>query len=193
MSSFSTNHDTARHVLQNVDLDRLIPNAQKHFGLADEDIEVAKQEYRHFWYLMWWNEHDSWLPDIVPTTRADALWHAHLLDNGMYEAFCLPAFGKVIFHIESKEDAAGRVRHAENIEHTKFVHGEHGAGGFVQVYLDASVQKKRKNDDTPAAAAVGGDSPAKADAASGGDSGTASAIADGGSAGGCAAGCGGGG
>ena len=157
MSSDAPTFERMRHVIENVDLELVVIRAKKYFGLIDEQIPRALEEYRHFMFLLWQNsEHRKEMP-VVPTKRADAIWHAHLLDNGHYNRFCEAVHGRIVYHNDD-DYQEGSASLLAAVACTRKLHAMYGECGFVAMYLDTNIGGTREPG-SAGSVGYGGESP----------------------------------
>lgn len=150
-----------RKKIEAIDLAPFVTKAQELFGLDEEDAEAAKREYRHFLYLVYWNKRLAGDTMVVPTKRADMLWHAHILYTRYYEAACQDIFGTFLHHNPGLEEGTPPFEHA--MKHTKRLHNhvyrDRGKPGFDEDYfsfVDVSEPPRRRSSSNDSG---GGDSP----------------------------------
>lgn len=130
-----------------LDLAPLVTMAKKYFGLTDEETVQAEADYKHFLYLVYWNRREENGLTVVPTKRADMLWHAHLLFNREYNDFCISLVGKIIYHSPGLEE--GTTPFLNGVAHTKMLHDRRAADdGFEPGYFD-HVKVERAKVKTP--------------------------------------------
>lgn len=197
MGLFVSEHAKARKKIAQLDMGNYIKKAKELFGLDDSQVEKAEQEYRHFLYLLFWNRHEGNEQPVVPTKRADTLWHAHLLFNAEYNAFCLDLYGEIIAHRPGLEEGTDPFIIA--VLHTKELHDRVGDDGFDKgyfSYVERERPSEKKGDTgsgTHAAGGCGGETASKAPAADADGSASCCGSSCGSSCGGggCGGGCGG--
>ncbi|MDT0596057.1 hypothetical protein [Glaciecola petra] len=175
--------EITRHKILRLELDEIVKKANHEFKSTDqlfgteyEYVDQAKAEFRHFLYLLWWNRKAANLLPVVPTKRADIIWHGFLLFNGAYNEFCMDLYGEVIEHNPGLEE--GSAPFNEAVIHTKSLHDAIGDGGFDEHYFDYVDTEDPSTLNAKRASTCGGGSAGF----SPGDSGSS-----------CGAGCGGGG
>lgn len=188
MESYSIDYHTMRGYLARMKIDHLVPWAIEKEGLDPAQAEQAINEYRHFMYLIWFNDREGHEEVVVPTRRADAIWHAHLIDNYDYGDMCQRAIGRMVYH-NATDYQDGSEALARATAHTQRLHAEHGGDGFSLFYLGVEAQRERREDGSATVGTTGGDSPHKAPGDDGSSSDGGSAT-DGGSAASCSGGAG---
>jgi hypothetical protein len=130
-----------------LDLAPLVIMAKKYFGLTDEETEQAEADYRHFLYLVYWNRREENGLPVVPTKRADMLWHAHLLFNKEYNDFCISLIAKIMYHSPGLEE--GTTPFLNGVAHTKMLHDRRAAtDGFNPAYFNHVKIEKTKSKET---------------------------------------------
>lgn len=139
-----------RRKIEAIDLASLIAKTQELFGLDEEDAEAAKREYRHFLYLVYWNKRLAGDTMVVPTKRADKLWHTHILYTRSYNAMCQDIFGTFLHHNPGLEEGTPPFEHA--MKHTKRLHNhvyhDRDKPGFDEDYfsfVDISEPPRRRS------------------------------------------------
>jgi uncharacterized membrane protein YgcG len=180
-----------RRKIEGLDLTKYIKKAKELFGLRDAETEATITDYRHFLYLVYWNRRLECRTKVVPTKRADILWHAHILFTRDYREMCLNIFGRMLDHEPGLEEGTAPFEKA--CIHTKRVHDfayKEKKPGFNEQYFSHVVIPKRKRNQRHK------DEDAfdyEFDFIDSADSGGSSGGSDGGSGGGsCGGGCGGG-
>jgi hypothetical protein len=111
-----------------------------HLDLAE--VEAAMAEYRQFLLLIWVNRMVTDESFIIPTLRADQIWHEHILDSAAYRDFCMRLVNRHIDHLPGLK--RGTPGHDEALAHTRKVHGGFGEGGFVATYLGVEAGSMRE-------------------------------------------------
>ncbi|MBI4118480.1 MAG: hypothetical protein HY455_03030 [Parcubacteria group bacterium] len=127
----------ARIVITALDLSSYIAKAKRHGTLVEVDVGPAIDEYRQFLLLVWINKTAGNKEFVVPTERADAIWHEHILDSSKYRTFCMNLVGEYIDHFPGLTKGSPAFMRA--MEHTKQVHRNDGMDGFLVVYLGMSL------------------------------------------------------
>lgn len=175
----------ARKKIATLNMNNYIKKAQELFGLADADVKAAEQEYRHFLYLIHRNRREGHRQSIVPTKRADSVWHAHLLSNTEYNMFCIDLYSEIIGHNSGLEEGTSPFNSA--VEHTKMIHARFGGDGFDPGYF-SQVGTKRSSDKRDSQVSSGCSSDCSSVS-----TGKNNQLVDGGQASVCGSTCGGGG
>lgn len=103
-----------------LDLTPFTKKARELFGLEDHEVEAAEREFRHFLYLVGWNKREGNAEVVVPTKRADKLWHAALLFTRDYRRLCEQLFGSFLDHQPGLEEGTPELDRAS--VHTKRLH-----------------------------------------------------------------------
>lgn len=186
MGLLVSEHEKARKKIAMLDMGNYIKKAKELFGLDDSQVETAEREYRHFLYLLYWNRRESNKLPVVPTKRADTLWHAHLLFNAEYNAFCVELYAEIIAHRPGLEEGTDPFIAA--VLHTKGLHDRVGYNGFDNgyfSYVERERSSDKKGDTGPGTHAAGG--------CGGGTNSKATTADTDGGAGSCGSSCGGGG
>lgn len=175
----------ARRKIHKLDVSAYVKKAQELFGLRDQDVHATIKEYQHFLYLLFWNREKQYHLPVVPTERADMLWHAHLLFNAEYNPFCEDVFGEIIFHRPGLEKGSDAFTAA--VLHTRSLHDQVGYDGFDEDYFSFVEQQQsggKKKPDNSGGCSGGATKGMSSD----GDSGASCGSSCGG---GCGGGCGG--
>jgi len=189
MDLFKGKQSRARAAIARLDLSDYIQKAKESFSLHEKEVPKAENEYRHFLWLIWWNRQNGNRLPVVPTERADKIWHAHLLFNGSYNLFCTNLYGQIIEHKPGL--TVGSEPFVDAVLHTRALHLQVGYDGFDQNYFehvdhaynsDGPTKKPRKKEGDSGGGCSGGGGVTN-------NSATADTGADGGS--GCGGGCGG--
>jgi uncharacterized membrane protein YgcG len=121
-------------LIQRLDLKKAVARAVTvRQTLIRAEAQVAEEEYRQFLLLIWINQTMSSREYVVPSKRADAIWHEHILDSASYRAFSEALVGKYIDHNPGLEPGTERFNRA--VQHTKKLHRDHGNDGFTPSYL----------------------------------------------------------
>jgi hypothetical protein len=188
-----------RGLIAALDLQPFVSTAVELFGLTPENIAPAMTEYRHFLYLVYWNRRLEQTLMIVPTKRADALWHAHILHTRSYREMCQSIFGQFIDHNPGLIEGSAPFQKA--MRHTRDVHNHITRAGkepgfddayfaFLDSIADSDSARRREqssdaggSDSTPVLATVDapvGKGPAAPDTGNEG-----ATCGDGGGGGGC--------
>lgn len=128
----------AMRLIQNLDLRGFAAKAVLKRQLAADEVDIASQEYRHYMLLVWTNTIMGNTEFVVPTERADAIWHEHILSTREYREFSDALIGKYIDHFPGLEKGTREFNRA--VDHTRKVHKEHGSNslgscGFAPMYL----------------------------------------------------------
>ena len=110
-----------------------VVKAKELFDLDPNEAIQAEREHRHFLYLVYWNRRKKYPISVVPTKRGDKIWHAHLLFNDQYNAFCRNVFGEIVVHKPGLEEGSEPFVNA--VLHTKLMHDQFGADGFDENYF----------------------------------------------------------
>jgi hypothetical protein len=134
-----------RRKIEGLDLTKYIKKAKELFGLRDAETEATITDYRHFLYLVYWNRRLECRTKVVPTKRADILWHAHILFTRDYREMCLNIFGRMLDHEPGLEEGTAPFEKA--CIHTKRVHDfayKEKKPGFNEQYFSHVVIPKRK-------------------------------------------------
>jgi hypothetical protein len=179
--------DKIRKIIDNEDLTPIVTKSRELFtdapfcfGLKGENIDTAVAEFKHFLFLLWWNTHKKNKMSVVPTKRADILWHGFLIYNQLYNQFCINLYGGIVAHRPGLEEGSEPFHIA--CSHTKMLHDEVGKYGYVHNYFShvkTSVNSGRqdsKNDSSCGGAIIYSNDAASSDGCDGG---------------GCGGGCGG--
>lgn len=163
--------------------DELFVQSKVLFGENYEHVEQAIIEFKHFLFLVWWNKKTKQSVPVVPTKRADLIWHGFLLFNQKYNNFCNDTFGEIVTHSPGLEEGTEPFETA--MQHTKWLHDQVGENGFDKAYFShVDVSEYAKTNKLKA-------SNANASGATGYDG--SGSVGDSGSScgGGCGGGCGG--
>ncbi len=178
----------ARAKIAELDLATAIALAQKYFELNEDEVRAAVRDYRHFWYLVYWNNREENGLPVVPTKRADKLWHGHLLINREYNRFSEALIGKILYHTPGLEE--GTTPFLNAVAHTKMLHDRRAKDdGFDADYFDhVKIEKVKAKESRETTSIDSGDGGTTILITTGTDSNAASCGGDGG--GGCS-GCGG--
>lgn len=189
---------TTKTAIANLDLSYYVKKALESGNLAALDAKTAEKEYRHFLCLVDIKINLGLEEFVVPSKRADEIWHQHILDTQAYSNFCGGIIGQYLHHNPHLEEGSDPFNVA--VKYTQNMHQKYGHLGFVDVYLgvnhrevesskkaaesNSKQQESKSNSSTsPAAAAVGcGSSSSSSSSAS--SCGTSCG-------GGCGGGCGG--
>jgi uncharacterized membrane protein YgcG len=126
----------ARKSIEKLDLTQYANAAVLHGTLVPKDVKAAMEQYRHHLLLLWLNHTLSNSKLIVPSVRADAIWHEHLEDKSGYAQFCSELVGHEIKHFAGLEK--GSPEHQKAVAHTRQVSNQYASGndgGFVPNYL----------------------------------------------------------
>jgi len=128
------NLQEAKNKIAGLNLLPYVTKAVMNGKLRTRDTVQAEKEYRHFLLLVFVNtsvESTEW---VVPTERADQVWHEHLLDSANYRMCCDDVFGRFIDHYPGLEKGTASFKKAT--KHTEAVHESLGGrdSGFVPVY-----------------------------------------------------------
>jgi hypothetical protein len=127
-----------KKLIANLDLKPYVKKAKELFGLEERDVEATVREYRHFLYLVYWNFRLAGDKPIVPTKRADKLWHAHILYTRDYQQMCTEVFERFLHHAPGLEE--GTKPFVEATKHTKRLHDHvyksRERPGFDEDYFD---------------------------------------------------------
>lgn len=154
MVLLAVKNSTSREKIAGIDMLPYVKAAITFLGLAPEDALVAENEYRHFMFLV--SENDRHDGTIVPSKRADLVWHAHILHTSNYREFCDTVFGRFIDHNPGLERGTNPFNQA--VTHTKMLHDRIGRQGFALNYFsyltDGSAGES--DADTPGAAHICG-------------------------------------
>lgn len=161
----------AIRTISDLDLRPFVALARSAGELDWVDVDMAVDEYRHFLFLVWVRPEKWGGPFVVPTRRADALWHQHILHTADYRAFCDALIGRYIDHHPGLEP--GTQMYRESIAYSRKLTLKYGADGFAPNYLNARTGPR------------GGSGPSGPGSSCGGGCG------GGGDVGGCGGGCGG--
>lgn len=164
-------YSTMKERLFLVKLEHLVPA-----WMNATEARIAMREYLHFFFLVWTNLAHGNRGAVVPTTRADALWHNHLQRKRSYRTMCHLAIGQYVHHL-TDEYAEGSAALAEAIAYTKQLHTDYGSKGFVEEYLGVRARQASGDSSGSVPVAPLGEAPA-----------TDTSIGHSG-AGSCAAGC----
>lgn len=192
MGLFRAEHKVARSHIAKLALDDIVKKAQEEFKDADtyldtnDHVTQAVKEYRHFLWLLWWNRKEGNQLPVVPTKRADVIWHAHLLFNDEYNAFCQRTYGEVIAHRPGLEE--GTAPFITAVLHTKELHDRVGYDGFDEhyfAYVHAAGGKEKRKDDASNQAGCSGGTIGKAPDAGASCGSSCSSCGGGGCGGGC--------
>ena len=138
------------------------------FGLDDSQVEKAEQEYRHF-FICFSGIAMKAMNSPLCRPKGRHLWHAHLLFNAEYNAFCLDLYGEIIAHRPGLEEGTDPFIIA--VLHTKELHDRVGDDGFDKgyfSYVERERPSEKKGDTgsgTHAAGGCGGETASKAPAA----------------------------
>lgn len=116
-----------------IELGHYADRALRDGRLESEQVDFALREYRQFLLLIWVNKKSRGREFIVPTERADQIWHEHILDTAFYRAFCDRLVGRYIDHTPGLEK--GTAPFVRAVDHTRAVHHEFGCDAFSDVYL----------------------------------------------------------
>ncbi|HMO78393.1 MAG TPA: hypothetical protein PKD95_04325 [Candidatus Paceibacterota bacterium] len=132
MSAYSK--DEAMRIIQALHLRPYIVQALLKQTLTKQDAEIAASEYRQQMLLIWINQKMSGREQIVPTVRADAVWHEHILDAANYRMFCDRLYGRFIDHTPGLRK--GSVAHNAAVRHTvslqqKYASNDNGNLAFM--------------------------------------------------------------
>jgi hypothetical protein len=170
-------------LIDSLDVDFLWKKAREKGTVGLLSRGKATTEYKHFLFLLWLNTMEGNTEFVVPSERADAVWHEHILFTREYLEFSEKLVGQMIHHNPGLEKGTAPFDRA--VEHTRKLHMKNRAdakqsqstsecGGYVTMYLGAS--------DAPSSAPGGGGS--KAGATCGGDGGSCGGSCGGGGCGG---------
>jgi len=188
MNFLRSRHAKVRAAIATLDVSHFIKKAKELFSLDEAEVAQAEKEYRHFLWLLWWNRKEGNSLPVVPTERADKIWHAHLLFNGSYNLFCRNVYGEIIEHKPGLEVGSERFVYA--VLHTRALHLQVGYDGFDPDYFayvddmyrsSGSQKDTKKKEDGAAGGGCGGGATTPAAGSSCGSS----------CGGGCGGGCGG--
>lgn len=187
MARTAQNPEQALGIIAWVDLDAVIDFAWSKAWLLQSETDEAQVEYRHFLYLAWLNRSEGNRLSVVPTKRADAIWHAHMLHSEHYREMCDKLFGEYLDHKPGLEE--GTAPFNEAVVHTKLLQDRHGSRGFCPNYFDHvdtsrpdDPEHRKRKDDTGGGGVIGGNDSGKST-----DAPADAGVGDGGG------GCGGGG
>ncbi len=120
-------------LIADMDLSFYSSRAHKLFGLAEQSFEQAENEYRHFFYLVYWNCGKSFPTHIMPTELADMIWRTHQLQTEEYEKFCRQVFGRLATYRPKRIEQPEEIIAAS--KHTRMLHNEVGKNGFYSEYM----------------------------------------------------------
>lgn len=178
----------AMAVISQLDLSSYSARAISNGTLDSADQKLAEDEYCQFLLLIWVNTIMNGQEMIVPTERADAIWHEHILHTGEYRAFCLALIGDYIDHNPGL--TKGSTAHSSAMKHTNQMNKDHGDGGFYLAYMvggcGGSNAKATEVDSATGSWSDGGHSSSSSDSSSSSSCGGSSC-----GGGGCGGGCGG--
>ena len=124
MSSTITNVSDARGIIAKLKLAPYTKKALKAGKLSKADAKEAEVEYRQHLLLCWVNQQIQGNQQIVPTERADQIWHEHILDTKPYSEFCNQLYGEYLHHNPSLEKGSRKFNRA--VEHTREVQSSVG-------------------------------------------------------------------
>jgi len=127
------NKTEAKKLISELDIKPYIDKALEHGTLSSSDSAQAMDDYRHFLLLLWLNITLSNGEFIVPTERADAIWHEHILFTKEYREFCNALVGHFVDHVPGLEKGSEPFNKA--VEHTRSVNRDYGSDGFTPMYL----------------------------------------------------------
>lgn len=138
-----------RQKIESLNLAPFVEKAQELFGLTEKDSDAAVLEYRHFLYLVYWNKRLAGNTMVVPTVRADKLWHAHILYTKNYADMCHDILGTFLHHNPGLEEGSEQSEYA--MKHTKRLHDhvyrDRGKPGFDEDYFSfVIVEPPRRHD-----------------------------------------------
>ncbi len=175
----------AKRVIDALELQKYGKKAVEKKLLNAGELDEALREYRQFLLLLWINHIMSNDTPVVPTERADRIWHEHILFTEPYHELGDALIGRYIHHKPGLEKGSAPFNKA--VEHTREVHREHSSdGGYAPGYLAGCSTSAPASAPSVKSQAVG----------DGGvhDGGAASSCggASCGGGGGCGGGCGGG-
>lgn len=124
----------ARRVIDMLELRKYAEKAVEKKLLDTKEVDDALREYRQFLLLLWINHTISNDTLVVPTERADRIWHEHILFTESYHEFSYALIGRYIHHQPGLEKGSAPFNKA--VEHTRKVHREHSSdGGYAPQYL----------------------------------------------------------
>ncbi|MBI4120775.1 MAG: hypothetical protein HY457_00765 [Parcubacteria group bacterium] len=126
----------AYRVIEGLNVEPYVKKAIATGKLTHNQVDSAVTEYRHFLFLVWLNRTLRNEEFVVPTKRADSIWHEHILDSPNYRKFCNDLVGEYIDHTPGLEEDTPPFNRA--VEHTRRVHRDHALDGFLAVYLGIS-------------------------------------------------------
>lgn len=133
---------TAIATIRDLDLRAYADRAVKAGHLDPAQVEAAMAEYRQFLLLVWVNRMVTDEGLIVPTRRADQIWHEHILDSAAYRDFCIRLVNRYLDHRPGLQE--GAPDHDAALEQTRKVHGGFGEGGFATTYLGVEAGSMRE-------------------------------------------------
>ena len=132
--------DKLRKKIDSVDFQPIITKSEALFtdapallGENGEQVKVALTEFKHFLFLVWWNKHQGHRFPVVPTKRADVLWHGFLIFNHQYNKFCHEVYGQILYHKPGLEEGTSDFDLA--CLHTRMLHEEVGKYGYDVDYF----------------------------------------------------------
>lgn len=117
--------EEAKRVIDAVDFTPYLAKAKKHAGFF-WDADKAIQDYKQFLLLIWFNNKAGNTEVIVPTERADVIWHEHILFTRDYAKFCDDLVGHFVHHMPGLEKGTEPFNKA--VEHTKQVQRDNSGG-----------------------------------------------------------------
>lgn len=165
----------ARRLIDALDLTAFVTKARKAKTLKWWQVRQAELDYRQFLYLVWLNRQSGNSEFVVPTERADALWHEHILYTANYRSFTNELFGQYLDHFPGLTPGTKEFNRA--VTHTRSLKREDSSSGcYAPGYLGGC---------------GGGTSSHSSSHGSHGSSCGSSGSSCGGSGGGCGGGCGG--
>lgn len=173
----------ALEAIANLDLTYYVKKAIRSGGINEEQASIAAMEYRHFLCLVYIKIDNGIKEFVVPSKRADEIWHQHILDTQSYSSFCEESIGQYLHHNPHLDEGSDPFNVA--VKHTQDLHLIYGHLGFVDVYLDIrcrnSSRSRLDDSNAPTTTLVAADCGGLGDGSSSGSS----------CGSGCGAGCGG--
>jgi len=133
---------TAVETIRALDLHGYAARAVEAGHLDPGQVEAAMAEYRQFLLLIWVNRMVTDEGFLIPTLRADQIWHEHILDSAAYRDFCTRLVNRYIDHRPGLQ--RGAPDHDAALAHTRKVHGGFGERGFATTYLGVEAGSMRE-------------------------------------------------